>query len=60
MDTKSRERFEEILRKEAAALTPGEIDILRARVSYLSSADRERYADVLPSAKAPVEKKAGK
>ena len=56
MDKKSRERFEEILRKEAEALSQGDIDFLRARSSYLSSADRERYASVLGTAEAAPEK----
>jgi hypothetical protein len=47
MDSKSRDRFEEITSKEVEALTPGDIDFLRARSSYLSSDQREKYRVVL-------------
>jgi hypothetical protein len=57
MDSKSRERFEEITRKEVEALTPGDIEFLRARVSYLSSDQRERYASVLGSEQKAAPKK---
>jgi hypothetical protein len=51
LDPKSEEKMKEILRKEMEALTPGDIEFLKARITYLSPADRERYQAVL----APVE-----
>ena len=41
------EALAEILKKEPAALTPGDIVFLRARRSYLSEAQLELYADAL-------------
>jgi hypothetical protein len=57
MDSKSRERFEEITSMEAEALTPGDIDFLRARSSYLSSDQRAKYKAVLETEEAPKSKK---
>jgi hypothetical protein len=57
MDPKSKEQFEEILRKEPAALTPGDVDFLKARASYLSEADVERYKSVLAEPEKPKAKK---
>jgi len=41
------ERLAEILRKEPAALTPGDIEFLRARRSYLTSEHLGVYAEIL-------------
>jgi hypothetical protein len=57
MDQKSKEQLDEILRKEPAALTPGDVDVLKARISYLSPSDIERYKPVLAEEKS-VEKPA--
>lgn len=43
MDQQSKERLDEILRKEPAALTAGDLDFLKARISYLSESDIQRY-----------------
>jgi hypothetical protein len=47
MDTVSKEKFDKLVRMEPAALTPGDIEFLKVRQSYLTASDRERYADVL-------------
>jgi hypothetical protein len=47
MDQASQDRLAAILKLEPAALSQGDIDFLRARVSYLSEADKARYAEVL-------------
>jgi hypothetical protein len=52
MDKLSQERLAEILRKEPKALSQGEIDILRARESYLSADQKDVYAEVLEVKKA--------
>jgi RNA binding exosome subunit len=47
MDNTSRAKFDEILRKEPAALTPGDREFLRARKSYLTVDQQKAYAEVL-------------
>jgi hypothetical protein len=47
MDLQSKELFDTILKKEVTALTPSDIDVLRARASYLTLDQKEAYADVL-------------
>jgi len=44
------ERLAEILKKEPAALTPGDIEFLRARRSYLNPEQAKLYADALEGA----------
>jgi hypothetical protein len=51
MDPKSKEILDAILRKEPAALSEGDRDILRARRSYLTASDLERYAEILGTPK---------
>jgi hypothetical protein len=51
MDQESRKRFNEIVAKEANALSAGDIAFLRARRDYLTADQEEEFADVLePSA----------
>lgn len=47
MDQESKKILDGILAKEVSALDENEKGFLRARRSYLSNADKERYADVL-------------
>ena len=47
MDQKSKERLDAILRQEPAALSEGDRNFLRARVSYLTASDKERYKAIL-------------
>ena len=63
MDTKSQERFDKIVRTEPAALSSGDIEFLKARRSYLTAPDAERYAKVLgdsPDAETDAPKEKGK
>jgi hypothetical protein len=60
MDQTSRAKLDEILRKEPAALTPGDIEVLRARESYLTADQREVYAEQLGTAKPAKAAKPGK
>ena len=46
MDNQSKAKLDEILRKEFAALTPGDKDFLRARESYLTADQKAAYAEV--------------
>ncbi|HKF48313.1 MAG TPA: hypothetical protein VKB38_13205 [Terracidiphilus sp.] len=45
------DRLAEILKKEPAALTPGDIEFLRARRSYLDDQQLSLYAEVLGTEK---------
>ena len=47
MDSKSKENLDRILRVEPEALSPGDIEFLKARRSYLTASDLERYLKVL-------------
>jgi hypothetical protein len=47
MDVESQAKFDEIVKKDPAALAPGEIDFLRARRSYLNEEQRATFASVL-------------
>jgi hypothetical protein len=55
MDVESQAKFDEIVKKDPAALTPGEIDILRARRSYLTEEQTLTFASVLDTAGASGE-----
>jgi len=59
MDEQSKATFDEIVAKEPAALSESDIAFLRARRSYLSSQQKEVFAEVLaeaqPAEAAPVE-----
>ena len=47
MDQESQVKFDEIVAKDAAALTEADIAVLKARASYLTAEQRERFAYVL-------------
>jgi hypothetical protein len=47
MEQTWQEKLNEILMKEPAALTPGDIEFLRARRSYLNADQLSQYAEVL-------------
>jgi hypothetical protein len=47
MDSQSQQQLDTILKKEVTALTPSDIDFLRARASYLTQDQNEAYAHVL-------------
>lgn len=56
MDQGAQERFDELVRKDPASLTEPEAAFLRARESYLTEEQRERFAAVLaPAATAAPE-----
>jgi hypothetical protein len=50
MDESSQKLFDEIMRKEPTGLTPSDVAFLKARESYLTPDQRERYAEVLAGA----------
>ena len=47
MDPESQKRFDEITAKDVASLTEAELAFLRARSPYLTTDQREVFADVL-------------
>jgi hypothetical protein len=55
MDPVSAERLAAITAKEPAALTEEDIGFMRARRSYLTSDQREVFADQLSDESAPAE-----
>ena len=51
------EVLKEIVQKEVEALTPGNIQFLKARRSYLTKEELKRYASVLQPKQKTVSKK---
>lgn len=51
------EVLESIVKKEIEALTPGDISFLKARVSYLTPEQLDRYKSVLKPQQKTVSKK---
>lgn len=47
MDSESQKQFDRIVRTEPAALSPGDIEFLKVRRSYLTASELERYGKLL-------------
>lgn len=60
MNPEAEEKLKRIVKKEIPALTPDEIGFLKARSSYLTRDEREKYEEVLKPGKVVKEKEENK